>query len=327
MNSHPDKPQEHPDALLLPYIEDTLGPEDLAVLTQHLKECRRCAAEVEALRELTSTLRDNRLALCPEPQQLFEAVAQKGHIDASLFRHLEQCPRCREELAMYAATAPREAMPQEVWTKIKERLDIPAREPHEAEKAGWDFREFFARLFRLPALGVAVAAAVLIVVVLAPWEGAQLPMWEHMPRPKAGTEIGRPRTAVVILFNKVEKPLPSGRIHELYQALEPPIDIVERYDLLAPGAMRAVLGKGDLDARDKKAVLDGLRNKLNVAQAVLITVTPEGKGFQVQSQLVNAANGIVSAGESAEAPGEGDLAQVMKDQVRTLLLKEGPAKR
>jgi anti-sigma factor RsiW len=326
MNSQTNKPPEHPDALLLPYVEETLSPEDLTPLLQHLKECGRCSAEVEALRRTTAVLKENKHALCPEAAELFQAAEQGGRVEASLSSHLERCPRCREELASYAATATPEIMPQELWSKIKERLDQPTRQPRVAEKPPWDFRELFARLFRLPALGVAVAAAVLLVVVMAPWEGAQLPMWEHAPRPKAGTEIGRQRAAVVILFKNLEKPLSSKRIHELYQALEPRIDVVEKYDLVAPAAMSAVIGKGELNAKDRQAILESLRNKLNVSLGVLVTVTREEQGFRIHGELVNAADGTVLAQDTVQAPRDAELAPIMSDLVRELLLRKAPEK-
>lgn len=320
------KPPEHPDALLLPYVEETLGPEDLAALRDHLRECARCSAEVEALRQTAAMLRDNRHALCPEAERLYEVAVLGSRVETSLSRHLETCPRCREEMASYTAAATQEVMPQEIWSKVRERLAEPKEKPRAAAREEWDLRGFFSRLFRLPALGVAVAAAVLVIVVMAPWEGAQLPTWEHAPRPKAGGEIGRQRAAVVILFKHFEKPLSSQRISELYQALEPRIDVAERYDLVPPAALSGIIGKGYLDAGTRQGVLEGLRKKLNVPLAALVTIAPAAQGFQVQGELVNTATGALIAQNTAQATDEKDLSSVVTDQVREMLLKEGPGK-
>lgn len=326
MNSPTNKPPEHPDALLLPYVEKTLGPDDLTVLAAHLAECERCSSEVEALRRITTMLRDNKQVLCPEASEIYEVANRGEKARGLLSRHLEQCPQCRAELESYFEAEASEPMPRELWSKVRERLTDSAVEPRMVEEPSPDLWERFNRWFRLPALGVAAAAAIVIVLLVFPREGAHLPTWEHVPRPKVTMGIDRPRTALVILLKDFKKPLSGKQTYDLYQALEPSIDVVEKYDMLAPATMSKVIGQGTVDAHDRRELLAGLRSDLNVSLAVLITVTPAAEGFSVESELVNVATGTPLAEKTAKAPREQDLAPVMRDAAWDLLLRQGPPK-
>jgi type IV secretory pathway VirB2 component (pilin) len=328
MNPPTNKPSEHPDALLLPYVEDMLDPEEVTPLETHLAACERCSAEVEALRLITRTLRESKEALCPETWEIYEVARRGDKVEHSLSRHLERCPRCREEMATLSSAGGPEIMPPELWLKVRGSLSGPTAGTRAVAEdiPPLSLWERFNRLFRLPALGVAVAA-ILLVLVMYPWEGTRLPTWDHAPRPKAGSEIHRPRAAVVILFKDFKKPFSDKGIYDLYQGVEPTIDVMEKFDMVAPATMSQFIGQGRASAHDRQEVLESLHGNLNVSLVVLVTVAPAAEGFQVQSELVNAATGAVSAEKTVRASGDKDLAPVMRDSVWALLLKDGPGSR
>jgi len=331
-NSPTDKTPEHPDALLLPCVEGALGSEDLAIVTAHLAACERCSAEVKALQEITVMLRDHKQALCPQAREIFEAAKRGPKIEDSLSRHLELCPQCRSELESYLAEDAGEQIPRELWSKIRNRLAESTADPDEPDEEQFGLWERISRWFRLPALGVAAVAAILVVFLVYPREGPHLPVgmssvnWEQAPRPKAPAGITRPRTAVLILFKQVDPPVSRQRIDTIYQALEPPMDMAERFDLVTPAMVSEAIKKGRVKASNREELLVTLRTGLDIAQAVLVTVNPTAEGFSVESELVSTETGRVSLERTVHAAREQDLASVIRDTVWALLLKTSTEK-
>ena len=56
----------HPDDLLLPYVEGLLTPTEKHMVENHLGACVECSSEVSRLRETIALLAVHRDAFCPD---------------------------------------------------------------------------------------------------------------------------------------------------------------------------------------------------------------------------------------------------------------------
>ncbi|MBI4965378.1 MAG: zf-HC2 domain-containing protein [Desulfomonile tiedjei] len=326
-NSNTKTSSEHCDELLLPYVEDLLAPEQRRIVQEHVDHCSRCSKEVEGLRAIIASLRDNKQAFCPEAWDIYEAVRSGAAAQASLSVHLKQCPRCFEEFQSYTATA--EAMPPQLLAKVKERLErSPVSEKAEApEKKPFKLWEWITEHFRRPAFGVAAAvAAILIVVLIYPREqmeymvGLSSVAWENVPRPKTGVESTGQRSAVLMFFRNFKEPLSRDKVDTLYQALEPSIEVNERFDVIPPATLTKAIKRGKVDPFNREKLLENLNDEFDVTTAVLVTVEPAARGFDVTCNLARAPEGTMLKDKIVRGVSEAQLAPTVRDAVWELLL-------
>jgi len=220
-------------------------------------------------------------------------------------------------------------MPAALLAKVKERLErSPDSEATETrQKRSFAFWDWIPEHFRRPALGVAAAvAAILIVVLIYPREpmetmvGLSTVAWENAPRPKAGIESPRKRSAVLIFFKNFKEPLSSDKVDSLYQALEPPIEVNEKFDVISPSDLSKAIKRGEVDPFNRKKLLENLDENLDAVKVVLVTVEPATQGFDVKCDLMRTSDGIRLKKRIAKGVTEADLASTIRGTVWELLL-------
>lgn len=328
-NSNPNAPSPHCDELLLSYVEDSLGPEERQIVQEHLRQCPRCSKEVKGLSAIISVLKVTPRAFCPEAWEIYECVRSGASPHRDLSLHLKECPHCLEEFQSYQPARAEEPMPAELLAQVKARLEAsPVAEPVEAEKkislALW---EWILENFRRPALGVAAAAAAILIVVLIypreamePMVGLSAAAWENVPRPKIGVESTRERAAVLLFFKGFRQPLSKSQVDSLYQALEPSIEVSQRFDVIPPAVLTQAIRSGEVDPFDRKKLIEGLDDKLEVARVALVTIEPANRGFDVKCDLMRTSDGLGLKKGIVRGVNEADLASTVRRTVWELML-------
>ncbi len=232
----PPNTLEHPDELLLPYLEGMLSLEQKLDLDRHLSGCERCSSELRELDRITAALRENRLAFCPDSTEIIQ-FSESGHDpDGRISRHLKACPTCLAFAEACRAETSPETMSPELWERVQQRLGTKSSpRVGDTEETPPGFAERFRNWFRVPAFAAgAVAAAILLVVVLYPRDftvpdvGLSSVTWEGVPKPKAI----RDRAAFVVTFKGTCPALAQKRIDEIFQALKPDMELSERFDVI-----------------------------------------------------------------------------------------------
>jgi len=328
-DSNTNAPSEHCDELLLSYVEDSLAPEERQIVQEHLDHCPRCSGEVEGLRAITAALRAHKRAFCPEAWEIYECVRSGASPHEALALHLKECSHCLEEFQSYTPPTAEEPMPAELLAQVKARLEeSPVAEPVEAEKKrSLDLWEWILEHFRRPALGVAAAAAAILIVVLIypreamePMVGLSAATWENVPRPKIGIESTRERAAVLLFFRGFRQPLSKSKVDSLYQALEPSIEVTQRFDVIPPAVLMKAIRSGEIDPFDRKKLIEGLDDKLEVARVALVTIEPASRGFDVRCDLIRTSDGMRLKRTIVRGVNEADLASTVRGRVWDLVL-------
>ena len=223
-------------------------------------------------------------------------------------------------------------MPAELLAKVRERLgQFPVAETTETgQKRSFFSWDWIPEHFRRPALGVAAAvAAILVVVLIYPHEqmetmvGLSAVAWENAPRPKTGVDSPRKRSAVLIFFKNFKDPLPRDKVDSLYQALEPPIEVNEKFDVISPADLSKAISRGEVDPFNRKKLLEDLDENLNAVKVVLVTVEPATQGFDVKCDLMRTSDGIRLKKRIAKGVTEANLASTVRGTVWELLLDSG----
>jgi len=323
---------DHPDELLLPYVEHGLSPEEYASVREHLDGCPQCSDQLEDLRRVVSVLRTEKGVFCPEPWSLYEFAVKGADPGQTLSKHLETCGACREEVQVLRASLERpERLGDDVWAQIQERLPRTAstvRPLESSEQEPESFLQRFFTRFTVPKLAAAAAAAMILALVMMQPADVIQPMvavssitWENSPKPKSPDSPGRKRTALLILLKDFEKPPPQKVIDNLYEALEPGVDINERYQLLTPADVKNFAKKLRFSEEYRKGSLDTLRQWLEVSAVVLVTIMPSGDKFSIRGEMRDTATDRVIAGNKVEGVSSADLSSKTREIVQALMLR------
>jgi hypothetical protein len=332
-NSDTKTPSEHFDELLLAYAEDSVAPEERQALQEHVDHCPRCSKEVQSLRAIIAALKEHKRAFCPEAWEIYESVQSGEAPHGALSLHLKQCPHCLEEFESYSASTVTEVMPADLLARIKQRLEqLPVDQTTETVEKKRPFISWDRILdyFRHPALGVAAAvAAILVVVLIYPREpmermvGLSAVAWENVPRPKVDVDSTRKRSAVLILFKDFKEPLSRDQVDSLYQALEPPMEVSGRFDVIPPAVLTKAIKRGEVDPFNRKKLLEDLDDKLNVENVALVTIEPAHRGFDVRCDLIRTVDGTSQKKGIVRGVNEADLASTLRKLVWELTLDSG----
>jgi anti-sigma-K factor RskA len=313
-NPSPPTSSEHPEALLLPYVEDIIGPSEKAGVEEHLSGCRECTSRVQELRQTIADLKQNKEAFCPELWELHE-FAQSGkdpHGDISA--HAENCPLCSEDLSAWK-TAAVEETPPELWSRLKEQLPGEAREQIPSERPSWSqmVLEKLAQFWKAPTIAAGAVAAVLLVVVIF-YSQAPEPM---VPRPKSLPQ----KTAFVVLFENFKAPALQTQIESVYEALSASPELKDRYSLVSPAETSKVIESGKAPSDNRSAMIEGLRKHLNVSRVLAVTVFPSGDKFAVRVELIDTVRGKTLQTKTDERIERNELAARVRSDVRSMLLQ------
>ncbi len=313
-NPSPPTSPEHPDALLLPYVEDLIAPADRAGVEEHLSTCQECTARVEGLREMISALRENKRAFCPEPWQL-HVFAQSGEdLHGTISTHVDDCPFCSEDLRAWKGAALEERMPSELWGRLRQRLPEPAQERIPSGRPRWSqmVLEKLARFWKAPTLAAGAVAALLLVVVIL-----YRPMEPTVPIPKTLPQ----KTAFVVLFKDFNDPALQKQIESLHDDLKTSTELKDRYIIVSPAETSEVIESGKAPSHDRSAMIDGLKRNLNVSRVLIVSIFPSADKFAFRVELINTITGKALQAKTEEKIEQSELEARIRSDVHSMLLQ------
>ncbi len=191
---------------LLAYVEGELDASSRGNLEEHLRFCRPCSGQVALLRRTILLLKDYSESLHPSEAELYRFVSSGKDADGRIASHVAWCEDCREDLQMVEemlslrkeSPGHRQLMPQALIRRLEYEVH-PLRKggPNPLKSLSTFFRRFLSQPFRLPALALGTAAAVLIAAVVS------VPMW------RAYKESGPP-----LWFAPPHKEVHTGKVEE-----------------------------------------------------------------------------------------------------------------
>ncbi len=321
----PPTSSEHPDALLLPYVEDMITSAEKADVEEHLSTCDQCALRAEELREAIAALKQNKQAFCPEPWELYDFAQSGDDPHGVISLHVEHCPLCSEDLRARKMALPEEPMPAALWTRLRERVPAPAPRQIRPRTPRWGqiFLQNLARLWKAPAMAAGVAAAVLLLVVTfyprditRPMIGLSSVKWEGVPKPKSLQK----NAAFVVFFKDFKDSVSQQQIDSLYEALKPSMELNERYNILSPAEISESIKTGEVSSSDRAAMIEGLRKNLNVSRVLVVTVLPSADKLAARIELIDTISGKTLQTQTNENIGLRDLAARVRSNVFSMLL-------
>lgn len=312
---------QHPDELLLPYLENELSPDQRLDVDQHVSRCERCSSELQKLGRITAALKSNKEAFCPDSSDIYQYIKTGFNPEGRISRHLEACPTCLAFAEAIRTEASPENMPAALWKQLQERLGIKdVRQVPVPASTEPSLAERFRQWFRVPMFAAgAVAAAILLVVVLYPRDftipnvGLSAVTWEGVPKPKAL----RTRAAFIMTFKDFADPLPQKRIDEIYQALKPDMDLSQRFEIIPPAELKAAAKSGEImiDPQRLGETLESLNKKLNVSRVAMFTLEPSDGKYSAKVQLMDATSGTTLNEKTESAIAENQLSDKIREMV------------
>ena len=319
------EPNQHPDRLLLPYVENILSLDEKLKVEKHLQTCPECSQRTELLRYTIELLKEGREAFCPELWELYAFVHYRQDDRGQISAHLNECPTCREICEEWRRDPLSNHMPEALNQRLKERLSRPASKQPEPDSVLSTFRRRFFSGFRFPAAaGAAAAFAILLVVFLSPGEIPHAIMapstveWTGVSKPK-NFQPQRKRLAIIIALKGFARPLPQKEVDSLYRAVAPDMSMFEQFDFVTPAAVSDVVREADSPPRNTNEVLDLLRSQLGVSRALVITVISLEKGLEIESTLIDLAGHYSIGQQSAKLEKMSDLEPTIRRVVQGFL--------
>ena len=288
----------HKADLLLPYLEGGLTSEERKELEAHLSGCPGCSAELDGLREIVDSLKQNREAFCPELEDLYAFIHYEMDPGGAVAAHLEHCASCRG-MCDLLRLGRREDLPNAVATELALRSRSGAPEASTVKPHWHGVIVTSLRRFKAPALAASLAAAALIAaVLLIPWRMPEYAVvlssvsWEQGPRPKEAG-VSRMRAATIIVLEGFQQPLDQARIDDLYAAVAPTMELYEKYHMLSPQDVKKEWERKPPSISDRQSMIKWLYSKLQVARASIVTITPSESGMNVEADLTDTERGTV----------------------------------
>jgi hypothetical protein len=326
------------DDLRLPYLEGLLSPEERSRFEAHVAECPACTSNLEDMGRWVSVLKAHGRDLCPEPWELFDYIRSGKDVLGTVASHLKDCPSCRADAESLQVSTSRQRIPADLWAEISSRSERPAadRHPSRLYQSFTDFLDRVLDLFRPAVLApVAVAAVVLIVLLVYPpgpaprvvalsyvsWtpDAAELGLMGKDQAPRLPHDAKKDRLGVVILFKDFKRLPDQERIDSLYRALEPSKQVRDEYDVLPPAELSRLAGQEVLKAPDDKALVTGMRSRLQISKAFVVEIVPQGERFEVLSRLIDTATGEIIRKRDFRNLTEAELASALDDAIHSTL--------
>ena len=316
---------QHPDKLLLPYLENILSLDEKLMVEEHLQSCPECSQAAERLRLTIELLARTREAFCPELWELYAFVHYHQDDRGSIAAHVNECPSCRETCDQWRHGVLSNDMPQELHQRLKERLQGKLIRPPESQGLLTGLSERLSRLLRVPSIaGAAVAVAALVLIWFWPHEIPQEIMapstvtWEGVSRPKA-FQSDRKRIAIIICLKGFPSSLSQREMDSLYRAVAPDMTMLEQFDFVTPAAITDAVQRLAPPPRDTGDVLTILRGQLGVSQAIVMTVQPAAEGFKIDSRMIDLASNQTMGSQIGNVHKKSDLEPKIRSIVQSFL--------
>jgi hypothetical protein len=125
--------------------------------------------------------------------------------------------------------------------------------------------------------------------------------------------------AVLIYFKGVKGPVDQQLIDSAYHAADPTCAVMTRFDLLTPEELKAGVERGLIGTKTTQETLDGLREQLNVNEALIVTISVKGTLFDVETKLSDLNSGTSLGSASVTDVARADLTEATRRSVLDLL--------
>lgn len=212
------------------------------------------------------------------------------------------------------------------------------------QKAVSVVQEFVAAFSRVPAMALATAVSVVLVVILVvPW-GDKLPVmglsgetWDESGYPVAKPKglilmapkvvppapaVAEPKVATILYFKEFSEPVKQDWINNLYAKLNPDEDLRKKYSFVSPRDLEQAVKKGEVKTEKRDQMLDDLRKSLGVSNALLISVVSVREGFKVESESLNLQSGETRSHKTAGTFSSEELPLELEKAFHALLKQE-----
>jgi predicted anti-sigma-YlaC factor YlaD len=336
---------EHPEELLLAYVEGIVSDDDRSRVEKHIESCSDCRSEVLELEKAISALKKHKDVLCPELWELFDFLQDHKDPGGKVADHLTKCPLCREELERLKQGCDALAAPEPIRKVFREQREQEF-EPETAEPNASIFtrlRELIAPVLARPmlAIGSAVAVALLVfffypgrqvqpIIALSSinWQsrdasGAKLMSKSlQLMGPSMSTAVPkrpRPRVAVLLIFLGFGRPYPQESIDSLYCSLSPSPEIGKRVELITPSQVKEVLSTLAARSTDPELLANNLFEKLNLSGVLYLRITAGSAGYRIDGDVADAATRTSVGKRQTSVPTRNDLPGALRDLAFALL--------
>jgi len=161
--------------------------------------------------------------------------------------------------------------------------------------------DWLSPMSRLPVTAWAtVAATILLLVVLIPhgvqepfvavspekWDKPQITLMAPksvIKKPVKETEVAKPRLTVLLYLKDFKKKPSQQEIDALYRAARPNSPLADKFEVVSPEKVGQALASGKQASVRVDQAVEALNERLNLARAVVITITAKGDTFLVES--------------------------------------------
>jgi hypothetical protein len=322
---------DHVDDLLLNYLEDRVLPDEKSKIERHLAECPLCAQEKVRLSAVIGSLEKGLRAFCPGSHELYDLATSGLKPEGSLAEHLAECPYCRSEYDNFVSPPYNEDMPAEFWSRVQAAITSKTNGKivSSTSKPGWtDIIGEFLRRFRIPVLVSGLAAAAIVAFVLlqpgqvlyGPGLAVSSESWKKIPKPKTTVQTQGPIASILILFKKFDVQPDQEAVNSIYRGLVPPLEIVDRYRMVSPSAVRSAIQKKSVSVSDEYNILKGLNEKLGVTIAALVALSIHDDMASAEIRIIDVSSMKQIAERSIDDISRSELESRLRKNVFELMM-------
>jgi anti-sigma factor RsiW len=356
--------KNHPQDMLLGYLEGTLSLEDHDMVVEHLGKCEECAWEMYSLGKLAEILKSEKHVFCPEPWEWYEFIENGYNPGGRLSSHLEICPLCSAEVANYNHAATQKILPTVIKEALKEAYpETPFSKHPEAQDRFARIPNWLSHMFRFPTLAFGAAlAAIIVVVMLYPrgnvpiFLGVSSEDWEEsrpvaksalpksVPAQKESKAVGensqfrkytpqsrvaeqpKPKIAAVVLFHGFDKPLPQSTIDSLYGALRPTSEWEKRFEFSTPLQFKNFLDNATNQNLTPIEALNKFYKQSSVTFGIVVNIEAQSDKFGLKTRIIDARSGETLAESSRNGVSGTALASAVRESLSLLEKLKGESR-
>ena len=128
----------------------------------------------------------------------------------------------------------------------------------------------------------------------------------------------------MIFFKDFIRPVPQNQVDSLYEALKPTMELAEHWGIISPAEISEAVHSGELNPYDRVALLEGIRKKLGVSLAIVISVFPLDNQLAANIEVVDTASGRTLQTRSEQKMHESSLRARVRADVFGMLLPSSP---
>jgi len=132
-------------------------------------------------------------------------------------------------------------------------------------------------------------------------------------------EEQRPKVSMVILLKGFSESLPQDRVDELYNALDPSLEMRRRFEFIPPGQVKKSIGVAEFEPVNLSELGGKLQKELGVSKLVAITLTPERHGVGIETQILDTETRTILAQTRDREISSDDIVSRLSQSARTLL--------